>query len=143
MLKIGSPIPPKHSRIEIIPLIDIMFFLLASFMMVSLQMSKTENIRVNLPKATEAQPGFQPNMVNVAVDKSGKLFYEKREVDPNELITLVSNRYRADTNMPVYVSGDLDTEHGAMVAVYDIVRRAGVQKVSFCVLPDRSGGVQP
>jgi biopolymer transport protein ExbD len=140
MLKIGSPIPHRHSRIEIIPLIDIMFFLLASFMMVSLQMSKTENIRVELPKASQAKPDFQPNMINVAVDKSGKVFYEKQEMDPNQLVTLVSNRYRLDTNTPVYISGDMNTEHGAMVAVYQLVRNAGIQKVSFCVLPSQSGG---
>jgi biopolymer transport protein ExbD len=133
MLRIGSPIPHRKSRIEIIPLIDIMFFLLASFMMVSLQMSKTENVRVDLPKATQARPDFQPDMINVAVDRTGRLWYEKREIGPNELLSVVSNRFRFDTNTPVYISGDLQTEHGAMVAVYDLVRAAGVQSVSFCV----------
>ena len=54
-MKLPSPIKPRKSRIVIIPLIDIMFFLLASFMMVSLQMSRTENIKVNLPSEAEAQ----------------------------------------------------------------------------------------
>jgi biopolymer transport protein ExbD len=135
MLRIGSPIPHRKSRIEIIPLIDIMFFLLASFMMVSLQMSKTENVRVDLPKASSARPDFQPNMINIAVDRSGRFWYEKREIGPVEMLTVVSNRYRHDTNTPVYISGDLETEHGAMVQVYDLVRSAGVQSVSFCVIP--------
>ena len=135
MLKIGSPIPRRHSRIEIIPLIDIMFFLLASFMMVSLQMSKSENVRVDLPRASQARPDFEPNMIHVAVDKSGRMYYEKREVGPVELTGIVSNRFRFDTNSPVYISGDLATEHGAMVEVYDLVRAVGVQKVSFSVLP--------
>ena len=42
--------------VEIIPLIDIMFFLLASFMMVSLNLDKTQNIKVNLPPATDRKP---------------------------------------------------------------------------------------
>jgi biopolymer transport protein ExbD len=133
MLKIGSPIPRRHSRIEIIPLIDIMFFLLASFMMVSLQMSKTENVRVNLPPASQAKPDFQPNLFNIAVDKAGKMYVEKKEVTPPELMGALTNRFRTDTNLPVYISGDLDTPHGSMVNVYDLVRRAGVQKVAFCV----------
>jgi biopolymer transport protein ExbD len=53
-MKISSPIPKRRSRIVIIPLIDIMFFLLASFMMISLQMSRTANIKVNLPSATQS-----------------------------------------------------------------------------------------
>jgi biopolymer transport protein ExbD len=139
MLRIGTPVPHRHSRIEIIPLIDIMFFLLASFMMVSLQMSKTENIRVQLPKATQAKPDFQPNMVNIAVDKAGKMYVQKQEISPADLLGILTNRFRSDTNVPVYISGDLDTQHGTMVGVYDLVRRAGVQRVAFSVLPGDPG----
>jgi biopolymer transport protein ExbD len=78
-MKIASPIP-RRSRIVIIPLIDIMFFLLASFMMVSLQMSKTENIKVNLPPASQARQDYKPDMVNIAVDKSGAVWLEKKEI---------------------------------------------------------------
>ena len=55
-MRMRSPIPKKHARIEIIPLIDIMFFLLASFMMVSLSQTHMKGIRVNLP----AQGGPPP-----------------------------------------------------------------------------------
>jgi len=145
MLKIGSPIPHHKSRIEIIPLIDIMFFLLASFMMVSLQMTKTENLRVDLPKASQAQPDFQPGMVNLAVDPDGRVYYAKQEVTAAQLVEVVSNRFRLDTNTPVSISGDLATPHGSMVEVYELVRSVGVQKVSFCVTPGEPGqaGVAP
>ncbi len=145
MLRIGSPIPHKHSRIEIIPLIDIMFFLLASFMMVSLQMSKTENIRVQLPEATQGKSDFQPNMINIAVNKDGLMFYEKIEVDGPKLSEILSNRFQMDTNLPVYISGDTDTQHGAMVKVYELVRSAGVQKIAFCVTAESpaAGGPNP
>ena len=46
---------------------------------------------------------------------------------------MVSNRFRVDTNLPVYISGDRDTLHGAMADVYEVVRSAGVQKVAFAV----------
>ena len=55
-MKMRSPIPKKHARIEIIPLIDIMFFLLASFMMVSLSQTHMKGIRVNLPSANAPPP---------------------------------------------------------------------------------------
>jgi biopolymer transport protein ExbD len=130
-MKIPSPIPKRRSRIVIIPLIDVMFFLLASFMMVSLQMSQTENIRVRLPSAREAQQDYKPNMVNIAVDKSGGVWLQKKEVSLAEMGTTLSNRFGADPDVPVYISGDRDTLHGDMVKVYQTVRAAGVQNVAF------------
>ena len=137
-MKLGSPVQRKHSRIEIIPLIDIMFFLLASFMMVSLKLDQTRNIKVNLPTATEASHDFKPDMLNIAVDKAGAIWLEKKRLSLPELSLVLSNRFRADTNLPVYISGDRDTLHGAMVDVYEAVRSAGVQKVGFAV-----AGTQP
>ena len=132
-MKLASPVRRKHSRIEIIPLIDIMFFLLASFMMVSLQMDQTQNIQVNLPEATQAPHDFKPDMLNIAVDKSGRVWMEKKQLSLPELSLAVSNRFRSDTNLPVYISGDRDTLHGAMADVLEAVRSVGVQKVAFTV----------
>jgi biopolymer transport protein ExbD len=140
-MKIPSPIPKRRSRIVIIPLIDIMFFLLASFMMVSLQMSRTENIKVHLPPASQSQQDYKPNMVNIAVDKSGAVWLEKEEISLAELGLVLSNRFAADTNLPVYISGDRDTLHGDMVKVYQTVRAAGIQKVAF--ITDGSSGSKP
>ena len=132
-MKLPSPVQRRHSRIEIIPLIDIMFFLLASFMMVSLQMEKAANIKVDLPGASEARPDFKPDMINIAVDKAGAVWLQKTQITLPELALDLSNRFRANTNLPVYISGDTATLHGAMVDVLDVVRRAGVQKVAFMV----------
>ena len=132
-MKLPSPIPLKHSRIEIIPLIDIMFFLLASFMMVSLQMDRTENIKVNLPGATQAQPDFKPDMIHVAVDKAGGIWLAKKQVALPELAAFLNERARQDKDVPVYISGDRDTLEGAMQDVLARVRNAGVQKVAFTV----------
>jgi biopolymer transport protein ExbD len=130
-MKLSSPIPKRRSRIVIIPLIDIMFFLLASFMMISLQMSHTENIKVNLPSATEARQDYKPDMINIAVDKSGAVWLAKQQISLPELSLVLSNRFHADTNLPVYISGDRDTLHGDMVNVYQAVRSVGIQKVAF------------
>src|SRR5271166_4068005 len=130
-MKLPSPVQRRHSRIEIIPLIDIMFFLLASFMMVSLQMDRTQNIKVDLPSATMARADYKPDMMNVAVDKTGAVWLEKKQITLLELAGALSNRFRLDTNLPVYISGDAATLHGSMMDVLAAVRRAGVQKVAF------------
>ena len=140
-MKIPSPIPKRRARIVIIPLIDIMFFLLASFMMVSLQMSRTLNIKVHLPAAAESQQDYKPNMVNIAVDKSGAVWLEKKQISLAELGATLSNRFGADANLPVYISGDRDTLHGDMVKVYQTVRAAGIQNVAF--ITDGKGEASP
>jgi biopolymer transport protein ExbD len=132
-VRISSPVQRKRCRIEIIPLIDIMFFLLASFMMVSLQMEQTRNIQVSLPPATQAAADFKPGMIAIAVDKNGAVWLEKRQVTLPQLGLILSNRFRLDTNLPVYVSGDSDTLEGAMSDVLRAVRNAGAQKVAFMV----------
>ena len=130
-MKLRSPIPRKHSRIEIIPLIDIMFFLLASFMMVSLQMSRTQNIKVNLPTATQARHDFKPDMMNIAVDKAWRVWLEKKPVTLPELSNVLSNRFRMDTNLPVYISGDLDTKQGDMANVLEYSAPGGSPESGF------------
>ena len=130
-MKLPSPVRPRKSRIVIIPLIDIMFFLLASFMMISLQMSRTANIKVNLPAASQARQDYKPDMVNITVDKAGAVWLEKKTISLPDLSLVLSNRFRADTNLPVYISGDRDTLHGDMVNVYEAVRGVGIQKVAF------------
>ena len=132
-MKLPSPIRRRHSRIEIIPLIDIMFFLLAAFMMVSLQLDRTQNIAVNLPPATQATHDFKPDMLNVALDKSGVIWLEKKQISLPDLSAIISNRFKADTNLPVYVSADRDTLEGAVQDVLERARNAGVQKISFTV----------
>ena len=132
-MKLPSPIRRKHSRIEIIPLIDIMFFLLASFMMVSLQLDRTQNIQVDLPGSTQAVHDFRPDLINVAVDREGGIWLEKNRLTLFELATSFSNRLKETPDAPVYISGDRETKHGAMVEVLDTVRRSGIQNVAFMV----------
>jgi biopolymer transport protein ExbD len=132
-MKLPSPIHRRHSRIEIIPLIDIMFFLLAAFMMVSLQMDQTKNINVNLPSAPQAPHNFKPGMLLIAVDKSGAAWLEKKKISPADLGMVLSNRFKLDTNLPVFISGDRDAREGAIQDVLKEVRSAGAQKIAFTV----------
>jgi biopolymer transport protein ExbD len=134
-MKIGSPIPHKKTRIEIIPLIDIMFFLLASFMMVSLSMIKLQSIKMDLPTATQARRDLKPDIFNISVDKIGDVYVEKERKTLPELYSLLTNKALLNTNVPVYISGDKEATHGAIIHVLDLVRRAGIQKVSFAIAP--------
>ncbi len=132
-MRIRSPLPRKKTRIEIIPLIDIMFFLLASFMMVSLQMQKVQTLRASLPTATMVRTTEKPDMVNLKVDPYGRVSVDKQEMAFPDLYRMLTNKVAANTNIPVYITGSKKTKHGAMVYVLDFVKRSGATKVAFAV----------
>jgi biopolymer transport protein ExbD len=138
-VKLHSPIPQKKTRLEIIPLIDVMFFLLASFMMVSLTMTKQQTIKVNLPVASATQPDFKPDMINLAVNATGDIYLDTQLVSLPDVEKKLSARYGQDPNTPVYISGDAETRHADMVKALDIVRRVGFNKVAFNVKPTDVG----
>jgi biopolymer transport protein ExbD len=130
-------------RIEIIPLIDIMFFLLASFIMVSLNMTKIENIQVDVPSATEAQGEFPPDLVHIAVDKSGYAYVGKEKITLPDLYTVLTNRFHQDPLVTVYIAGAADAHHGDMVAILNLVRIAGIQRMSFIATLAQTPGSAP
>src|SRR5438477_577906 len=86
-MRVSSPVPHKKARIEIIPLIDIMFFLLASFMMVSLSQVHMKGIKVNLPTGVSGETQSKREYISVSVDKDGHYFFDKDEVSEQELQT--------------------------------------------------------
>jgi biopolymer transport protein ExbD len=132
-VKLGSKLPAEDSeaRIEIIPLIDIMFFLLAAFMLVSLSMVNMKSVKVNLPTATTATAESKNDFVNLSVDKNGMIFLDKNPIGPNELAQTLRAGYKTNENFRVFISGDQDARHGDIIHVLDLVRSAGIEKVAF------------
>jgi biopolymer transport protein ExbD len=139
-MKLRSPLRKRRTRLEIIPLIDIMFFLLASFMMVSLQMQKVRTLKASLPTATLATSTAKPDMVTVTVDRNGQVAVDSKSISFPALETLLTNRYHLNTNLPVYITGTRDATHGSVMYVLDFVKRTGIQRVAIAVkaAPGRS-----
>jgi biopolymer transport protein ExbD len=132
-MKLRSPLRRRRTRLEIIPLIDIMFFLLASFMMVSLQMQKVRTLKASLPTATLATSTAKPDLVTVTVDRNGQVAVDSKPISFPDLATLLTNRYGLNTNLPVYITGTRDATHGSVMYVLDFVKRAGIQRVAIAV----------
>jgi biopolymer transport protein ExbD len=132
-MKIRSPLRRRRTRLEIIPLIDIMFFLLASFMMVSLQMQKVTTLKANLPTATLATSTMKPDIVTLTVDRNGQVAVDSKPISFPELQAVLTNRYSLNTNLPVYITGTRDATHGSVMYVLDFVKRVGIQRVAVAV----------
>jgi biopolymer transport protein ExbD len=137
--KFKLPVGRKRARIEIIPLIDVMFFLLAAFMMVSLSMQKMKTPRMDLAVAKTAASDFKPDILNIAVERNGQISLGKTNINLGRLDEILESTARRNTNTPIFISGDRDTPHGAINRVLDRVRRAGFLRVSFTVeAPDKA-----
>jgi biopolymer transport protein ExbD len=131
-VKLGSKLPAEEgARIEIVPLIDIMFFLLAAFMLVSLSMVNLKGVKVNLPTATTATPETRQDFVNVTVDKAGVAYLNAAPMGQHELAQALAALQRTNADPRVFISGDADARHGDVIRVLDTVRATGIQKVAF------------
>jgi biopolymer transport protein ExbD len=139
-VKLGQRLPAENeAKIEIIPLIDIMFFLLAAFMLVSLSMVNLKSINVNLPTATTATADTKNNLVNIAVDKAGLAYLDATPIGQHELSVRLSAIARTNSEARVFISGDREARHGDVVRVLDLVRASGIQKVAV-ETREKSGG---
>ena len=106
-MKIISPLPTRRGRLEIIPLIDIMFFLLAAFMMVSIDKIRVKSLKVNLPtNVPTAQIEKKEDFITVSIDTNGQIQLDK------------------------------DAREGDVVTVLGELRAAGFQKVAFSISGD-------
>ena len=132
-MKILSPLPKKKGRLEIIPLIDIMFFLLAAFMMVSLQMQHLASLKANLPTATLATTTNPPDLAVLTVDPLGQVTLDNRPIPFPELHDALRAKLTGNPDYPVYIQGQKETPHGSLIYVLDFVRRAGIRKVALAV----------
>jgi biopolymer transport protein ExbD len=125
----------KKARIEIIPLIDIIFFLLATFIMVSLSMTKSQGMNVALPKAASAASlGDNQELekaVTLSVNAKGEVFYNKEKLTLAQLPMKLAT-YKASSKEPkVILNSDADAPFKNVAAVLDEVTRLGIAKVAI------------
>lgn len=122
------------ARIEIIPLIDIMFFLLAAFMLVSLSMTHMRRVPIDLPQASTSIPDSKNPPYQIAIDAAGVTTWEGKIVTLSEISArLKASAASADTR--VLIAADAEARHHQVLAVLNAVRDAGVEKVSFETQP--------
>ena len=123
---------PKKARIEIIPLIDVIFFLLATFVLFTLSLNKIQSVPVDLPQASAsaARPEEDASVV-IQLSDADSAFWNKEPISLAEVAPRLAN-YKAGTPNPkVLVTGDERARYGNVVRVLDEVRLAGIQTVTI------------
>jgi biopolymer transport protein ExbD len=142
-MRLSSPIPHKRARIEIIPLIDIMFFLLASFMMVSLSQTHMKGIRVNLPAAVAPPPSQVKDYVSIKVQEGNAVYFDNQIVTDDQVLPRLYELHRANPDIKVSISASLMAMHGDVITVLDKVRSAGITKVGYQIRAAGAPGAPP
>jgi len=132
-MRMRSPIPHKHARIEIIPLIDIMFFLLASFMMVSLSQTHMKGIRVNLPSANTPPPPPDQvkDYVSIRIAEGGLIYFDNVPVSFDEVHPKLFKMHETNPAVKVSISAETLALHGDVIGVLDKVRSVGITKIGY------------
>ncbi len=130
-MKIPSPSHRKRARIEIIPLIDIVFFLLATFVMVSLSMIKNQGIAVNLPSAATSTAQERKVFTTLTVTEEGFLYLDKEKIPLSDLAGRLKQLKASDPELKVFIHGDEKANFGSAVKVLDEVRKQGITKVAL------------
>ena len=138
-VKLRRPKQEGHeARIEIVPLIDIMFFLLAAFILATLGLRQAQALApVQLPTAGQGLTTPKEDLV-VAVDAAGTLFFEGRALGRNELMAALRTRTAAMPERKVLIQGDARTPFAAMARALETVGEAGITEVRFAADPEPS-----
>ena len=134
-MNIPSIRPRKHARIEIIPLIDIMFFLLATFVMVSLSMVKNRGIAVVLPAASTGAAQEHKDHVTVSIAETGQLYLDKRELTQEQLTAELRALHELNAELRVFIHGDENARLGIAITLLDEVRKLGITHAAFETRP--------
>ena len=120
---------PKRARIEIIPLIDVIFFLLATFVLFTLSLNKSGGLPVTLPAAETSLARDSETAVTLSITADGTLAWDQQPVTLDEFL-LRLQAYKQSTPDPrVLINGDEDAQFSQARYVIDEVRKAGISRV--------------
>jgi biopolymer transport protein ExbD len=125
--------PPKKARIEIIPMIDTVFFLLVFFMMASLSMTVYRGVPLSLPRASSGE--IRQDRVSVSVTRDGVIYLDRDQVDPAQLTEKLRALREKDPEVVVVISADGDVTHRRVVEAMDAARTVGIVKMAIAVQP--------
>ena len=122
----------EKARIEIIPMIDVIFFLLVFFMVSTLSMTLNRGLPVNLPTAATAQKERRDN-VSLTVLQDGKMFLNKEPITLQNMGQRVKAALASNPQLAVVINADGQVLHSTVVDILDELRQAGVSGLAIAV----------
>ena len=139
------PRRPEPPRVDITPLIDVVFLMLI-FFMVSTTFDKQTQLKVELPSAeTVAQENQEPEQINITIDPAGQFYVNERELVQHDADTLkraIQKIADGRLDLPVLVSGDRNAPLQSMMTVMDVAAQLGMSRLSFVAKQEQGNDEQ-
>ena len=129
----------RKARIEIIPLIDVIFFLLATFVLFTLSLSKIYSIGLPLPGATDGAINDPENTVILQVSEAGTYYWNQEPITNREVDYRLRDFALAKPEGRVLIASDERAKYGTAIELLDTVRLAGIKRVSAETLHRATG----
>ncbi len=126
----------KKSTINIIPMIDVIFFLLVFFMLFTTFRTTPEGIEMQLPKAVTATEQNTENFI-VQIDSEGNYYYDDQSLELNQIISEAEVANNENTNLTIVISADRNTRYENVVSLMDGMRNVGITRLALAA--DKEG----
>jgi len=126
----------KKSTINIIPMIDVIFFLLVFFMLFTTFRTTPEGIDMQLPKAVTATEQNTENFI-VQIDSEGNYYYKDQSLELNQIISEADMANSENANLTIVISADKNTRYGNVVSLMDGMRNVGITRLALAA--DKEG----
>ena len=122
----------ERARIELIPMIDIMFFLLVVFIFISISLIKLNGVTLNLPKAATQPIKKEIKTLNISITENGALYLDKTPVTKDQLKSdLAAIAKDPSVKEQIIISGDKDSHLQALVSVMNLCNTLGFDNLSI------------
>jgi biopolymer transport protein ExbD len=125
---------PLDVRIEIIPLIDVIFCILTFFILAAVGLSRQQAISLDLPKASTGAPQMREMLV-VSLDDFGQVYLEKQLITRNQLLDALKNYHQSNPNGIMVLHASRNAMYNEVIQVLDMLRQVGGDRVSLATLP--------
>ncbi len=131
----GGYFDANRPRVEVIPMIDIMMFLLVFFVVISLNMIAGSGVQMEIPGSKTTQQ-LKVSTITVGVTKDGKVVVAGKQVNPDELKARL-NALKKDGLVDVVLAGDKDVPLQMLLGVMDTIRGSGISSVGIAAIAEK------
>ncbi|HEY9769899.1 MAG TPA: biopolymer transporter ExbD [Coleofasciculaceae cyanobacterium] len=122
--------PEEQFDINILPMIDVIFSILAFFIISSLFLTRSQGLPVDLPSAQTAEPK-QSVQMNITIEPDGKMFLDRQPIELNQLKAALTEKIEPNSESVVIINADEKVEHGTVVKVMDRLRQVPGAKMAI------------
>ncbi len=125
-----KPTHKKKTNINIIPMIDVIFFLLVFFMLFTSFRTNPYGMDMKLPKAVTVTEQKQENFI-ININENGEFFYQGDNLPMAKISELAKEKYQNNKNLVVIINADSNTKYSSIVTVMDSVRQVGIYNLAL------------